>query len=370
VPAVDARDAAEPFVLALDIGTSSTRALIFDRLGHVLRDSEVQIPFEMTTTVGGGADVDARALFDLVCQSIDQVLARHAVPIAAVGIGCFWHSLLGLDRAGRPTTPVYLWADTRSREDIDAIRREYDPHDLWQRTGCFLHSSYWIGKLRWLRRVAPEVVSQTTRWCAFSDYLIRVLFGADGTSVSMASSTALLNATTQQWDELAIEASGVDPATLPPIIDQRAPLGPLHPDYARRWPVLAACPWFWGIGDGACANVGSGGVGPDRIAMTVGTSGALRMVAPQPGTTGTVAESLWTYRLDDQRAVIGAAISNGGKVVDWISELTGAPFDGPAMERAAAMDPDAHGLTLLPFLAGGRWPRPAIRTTTRQSWRR
>jgi gluconokinase len=91
--------------------------------------------------------------------------------------------------------------------------------------------------------------------------------------------------------------------------------------------------------------------------MTVGTSGALRMVAPQPaGTTGTVAESLWTYRLDDQRAVIGAAISNGGKVVDWISELTGAPFDGPAMERAAAMDPDAHGLTLLPFLAGERAP--------------
>ena len=300
MPAVDVRDAAPPFVLALDIGTSSTRALIFDRLGNVLRDSECQIPFEMTTTVEGGADVDARALFDLVCQSIDQVLARHPVPIAAVGIASFWHSLLGLDQAGVPTTPVYLWADTRSRMDIDAIRLEYDPHDLWRRTGCFLHSSYWTGKLRWLRRIAPDVVAGTARWCAFSDYLIRVLFGADGTSVSMASSTALLNATTQFWDEVAVQASGVDPGTLPPIIDQRTPLGPLPLAYARRWPALATCPWFWGIGDGACANVGSGGVGPNRIAMTVGTSGALRMVAPQPpGAPASAPESLWTYRLDD-----------------------------------------------------------------------
>ena len=109
---------------------------------------------------------------------------------------------MGVDADGKPTTPVYLWADTRSREDVDAIKQEFDAHELWQRTGCFVHSSYWPGKLRWLARTQPDLVKATSTWCSFSGYLLRRFFGAEGTSISMASSTAMMNATTQQWDDL------------------------------------------------------------------------------------------------------------------------------------------------------------------------
>jgi gluconokinase len=357
VPNVAVQDAVHPLVLALDIGTSSTRAIIFDRRGHALDGSECQLEYELTATPDGGAEVDPNLLFDLVCQSIDAVLKRHPVEIAAVGVACFWHSLMGVDATGNPTTPVYLWADTRSKEDVDAIKQEFDAHELWQRTGCFVHSSYWTGKLRWLERTQPDLVKRTATWCAFSDYMARELFGAEGTSISMASSTAMMNATTHQWDELAITASGVDSQRLPAIRNEREPLDGLGSEYAARWPALAKSPWFRGIGDGACANVGSGGIGPHRIALTVGTSGALRMVQPLPaGTTPDEPESLWTYRLDDQRAVIGGAISNGGKVIDWFGELTGSAFDSAAFQQAEVMAPDAHGLTILPFLAGERAP--------------
>jgi gluconokinase len=211
--------------------------------------------------------------------------------------------------------------------------------------------------LRWLKRTQPDLVKRTATWCAFSDYLLRELLGVEGTSISMASSTAMMNATTHQWDELAIEAARVDPMKLAPIRNERVPLGGLGPEYAARWPVLASCPWFRGIGDGACANVGAGGIGPHRIALTVGTSGALRMVQPLPaGTTPNEPESLWTYRLDDTRAVIGGAISNGGKVIDWFGQLTGSAFESAAFQRAEVMEPDTHGLTILPFLAGERAP--------------
>jgi gluconokinase len=357
LPVVELDTSTKPLVLALDIGTSSTRALIFDCAGRTLRGSECQIEFELTTTPDGGAEVDPIALLDLVCQSIDGVLRQSPVEIAAVGVASFWHSLMGIDRSGAPTTPVYLWADTRSRVDIDDIKRKFDPDELWRRTGCFVHSSYWAGKLRWLGRTAPEVVEQTTRWCAFSDYLLNTLFGAEGTSISMASSTALMNASTHEWDELAVKAAGVDPETLPSIRNERQPHTSIGAVYARRWPALASCPWFGGIGDGGCANVGSGGIGPSRIALTVGTSGALRMIAALPkGKSSSAPASLWTYRLDDQRAVIGAAISNGGKVIDWLAELTGTTFGGPEMDEAATLEPDGHGLTILPFLAGERAP--------------
>ena len=172
MPNVAIADAVHPLVLALDIGTSSTRAIVFDRRGHALEGSECQLEYELTTTPDGGAEVDPHMLLNLVETSIDATLKRYPVEIGAVGVACFWHSLMGVDVAGKPTTPVYLWADTRSKEDVDAIKQEFDAYELWQRTGCFVHSSYWTGKLRWLKRTHPELVRHTANWCAFSDYLL------------------------------------------------------------------------------------------------------------------------------------------------------------------------------------------------------
>src|SRR4051794_8673336 len=180
-------------VLALDIGTSSTRTLLFDAAGRSVPGSECQIALDLIATPDGGAELDTAALFETVLRTVDASVATAIQPIVAVGIACFWHSLLGLDGAGRPVTPVYLWADTRSRDAVDAIKADFDPTELWQRTGCFVHSSYWPGKLRWLRESDPGVFGQVREWVAFSDYLLRRLVGFRGTSVSMASSTAMMN---------------------------------------------------------------------------------------------------------------------------------------------------------------------------------
>ena len=357
MPPVDITYATHPLVLALDIGTSSTRALLFDSRGRQIRDAECQIAYQLTATADGGAEVDPDFLFDLVCQTLDGLLRVDRGEIVAVGVTGFWHSLLGLDRDGNPTTPVLLWADTRSRQDVDEIKGLFDLDELWHRTGCFVHSSYWPGKLRWLRRERPAAFRRTTRWCAFTDYLTRRLLGVDGTTVSMASSTALLNATNLAWDELAVSSAQIDPVTLPEFLPHRAALSGLAAPFSARWPALRNVPWFPGIGDGGCANIGSGGIGTHRIALTVGTSGALRMVRSRTAGTSTSAPaSLWTYRLDEDRAVIGAAISNGGVVPDRIAELTGVALDGAAAAEAAQLEPDAHGLTILPFLAGERAP--------------
>lgn len=343
-------------VLALDIGTSSTRALLFDRFGRSVPESECQIPVEMITTPDGGAELATEPLFATVLQTIDAVVPKaDGRAIVAVGISCFWHSLVGLDGDGAPVTPVYLWADTRSRDAVDAIRREFDPAELWRRTGCFLHSSYWPGKLRWLRERDADLFGRVREWVAFSDLLLRRLVGYRGTSVSMASSTAMMNRETCQWDALAIAAAGVDPETLAEINPMTEPLGPVAGEWAARWPGLAQTPWFAGFGDGACANVGSGGTGPNRIALTVGTSGAVRMVKPF-AEVGETPGDLWTYRVDAGRAVVGAAISNGGKVPEWLAEFTGGEIGDAEWDMAAQQPVDGHGLTMLPFLAGERAP--------------
>jgi gluconokinase len=143
---------------------------------------------------------------------------------------------------------------------------------------------------------------------------------------------------------------------LSPLVDL-GPAGRLREGFARRWPALEGANWFPALGDGACANVGSGAIGPERIALTVGTSAAMRMILPRPpGEEWAVPPGLWAYRLDRCRAVLGGALSNGGNLLRWVWNTTGTRQDDAATKAAIALPPDSTGLTFLPFLAGERSP--------------
>jgi gluconokinase len=131
----------------------------------------------------------------------------------------------------------------------------------------------------------------------------------------------------------------------------------LRGEFARRWPALRGASWFPALGDGACANVGSCAFDPTRMALTIGTSAAVRLVVPRPpGQSWSVPDGLWAYRLDQRRAVLGGALSNGGNLLRWVWETTGTGPDDEATAAATRLPPDATGLTFLPFLAGERSP--------------
>ena len=349
-----------PAIVALDAGTSSVRALAFDRLGRVIAGTEEQLPYSLQTTPDGGATFPAEPLFDLTVRAIDGVAARlgDAASVAAVGSTSFWHSLMGIDAEGTPTTPVFYWADTRSSPEASELRAELDPDVVWQRTGCRLHSSYWPAKLRWLRRVDASSFRRTTRWLSFAEYALGRLCQdeAGAATICMASGTGLLDVHAMTWDAEMLEVSGIGAGDLSPLVDLGPP-GCLRTDFARRWPALADAMWFPALGDGACANVGSGALGPSRIALTVGTSAAVRMILPRPAEQPwDVPPGLWAYRLDRQRAVLGGALSNGGNLLRWIWDTTGTDRDDETTRAAAALAPDSTGLTFLPFLAGERSP--------------
>lgn len=361
MPSVSLADARAPLIVALDAGTSSVRALAFDSMGRAILESEEQLPYALESTPHGGATFPAESLFDLTVEAIDGVVARlqhRAQDVAAVGSTSFWHSLMGVDATGTPTTPIYYWADTRSAPDAVTLRRELDAHAVWQRTGCRLHSSYWPAKLCWLRRTDPDTFDRTQRWLSFAEYALGRLCHDDAAAVTlcMASGTGLLDVHTLDWDPEMLDVTGIATERLSPLVD----LGPaacLRREVGQRWPALASARWFPALGDGACANVGSGAIGPSSIALTVGTSAAMRMILPQPpGQSWVVPAGLWAYRLDRRRAVLGGALSNGGNLLHWIWDTTDTGRDAEATRAACELPPDSTGLTFLPFLAGERSP--------------
>ncbi|MBA2278370.1 MAG: carbohydrate kinase, partial [Chloroflexia bacterium] len=323
----------------------------------MVNGSECQLAYDLRTTADGGAEADAERTFDLTLHCLDrlnELVAPRASDLGAVALTSFWHSLLGLDGDGEPATPVFLWADKRSGPDVGALKEELDEHAIHATTGCVPHSSYWPAKLRWLRRVHPATASSVRHWVSFADLLALRFHGELVTTVSMASGTGLLDVHRAEWLDELLDRLDLRRDALPRLVDRTDPLPPLTAAYARRWPNLAGVPWLPSIGDGATANVGAGCVTPDQLALTIGTSGAMRVI--KRCDTFAVPADAWCYRLDRERIVLGGALSNGGNVAAWIAEKHGdGDFDG-LTARAATLEPDGHGLTVLPFLAGERSP--------------
>jgi gluconokinase len=350
-------DAAGPLAVALDIGSSSVRSMAFDRLGREVQPATAQLQYELETHREGQVTLDPEAVVSLAVRCLDQTCAalEGIRPVAAVGISCFWHSLIGLDARGDPATQVYHLADSRSAGIVDDLRGELDEPHWKQVTGTVFHSSYWPAKLRWLQQTNPAACARTALWTSAADYLMQRLTGTATTSLCMASGTGLCDISSGSWSAELAGTAGARLDQLPEIVDRDHAVA-LLPAFARRWPLLASAPWYPPLGDGACANVGCGATDPSRIALTLGTTGAMRVITEGPtGTLVRVPGGLWTYRLDRRRVIHGAAITNGGIWVDFVRALI-ADSDHTELEQAFRLPPASHGLTILPFLAGERSP--------------
>jgi gluconokinase len=312
-------------VLALDVGSSSVRACTFDERGQELEGS-ARRAYELRYGPDGSAELDADQLVDASRAVLGEAEGAHD----ALGISCFWHSLLVLDAAGRPSTPVLLWQDRRAAAQASELAARLDPREVHARTGSFLHPSFWPAKLAWLKAESPNVLAGASRVVSFADYLFLKLTGELRTSLSMASGTGLLDLRSHSWDQGLLDALELDSGLLPPIDGE--PTG--------------APPAFPPLGDGACSNLGAGCTTAERAALMIGTSGAYRIVReaepdPRPG--------LFCYFLDGRRVVEGGAVSDGGNLHAWLERML-------RLDHPEPREPDAHGLTFLPLLGGERSP--------------
>jgi gluconokinase len=263
------------------------------------------------------------------------------------------------------------------------VNRTLDERAVHQRTGCLLRTSYWPARLAWFRRTQPDIWRAQPRWITIGEYLELRLFGRCRAGCSAASWSGLLDRRRIEWDAPLLDFLGVAAEQLSPLADTSEPLSGLAGEFASRWPALRDVPWFPAVGDGAAANIGSGCTGPDQIALTVGTTGALRVVLDSPDNKETrrqadkqssnenvsrspnlpismspaeVPAGLWCYRVDRRRALLGGATSEGGNVYGWMLDTLKLGKPDVIERELGQLSPDGHGLTVLPFLAGERSP--------------
>jgi len=345
-------------ILAIDIGTSSTRTALFDVQARRLAGTTAQQAYPLITSTDGGAELDPPVLLGAVWHCLEQTMRAYRAdaelrkqPIAGIGVSCFWHSLLGCDARGSAMTRIFTWAETRCREDAAQLRKEFSEKETHARTGCMLRPSYWPAKLRWLRRVSQRKFLSVKQWMSPAEWLQITLAGDANCAIAMATGTGLFNPAKLAWDAELMEACGIGPAQLRPVSDEPAPAGGR---LAAHFPELKGVPWFPGIGDGAASNLGSGATRPGLAAINVGTSAAVRVVCRGRRVHAPFGLSL--YRMDAERLLLVGAMSNAGNLRAWCVRefhLT----DDAALEAELARRPGpAHGLIVLPFWATERAP--------------
>jgi gluconokinase len=341
-------------ILSVDVGSSSVRAELYDDVGDSVEGTEVKLDYEFEYTPDGGAEKDADELLDLVVRAVDGTLSEASgAEISGVAMSTFWHSVIGLDRDGRPTTPILTWADRRAAECIPGLRERLDERANHRRTGCVPHSSYWPAKLLWASCALPGAFEKTERWVSPADYFYACFFGEPyQVGTSMASGTGLFDQNRRKWDRKTLEALPAEESQLSAISDE--PRRGLAREWAERWPALREVPWLPAVGDGACSNVGSGCTGSDRLALMVGTSGAMRVLWKAESVE--IPDGPWCYRADAERYVMGGALSDGGNLIEWLRNTLRLPDPENSEELLSDMEPDSHGLTFLPLLAGERGP--------------
>jgi gluconokinase len=309
-----------PRVLAIDVGTSSVRAQVFDA------GAEERQP----ATRKYAGESDPARIVALVREAVDEATAGEQYD--AVGGSCFGHSLLPLDERGRPLTEILGWRDTRSADAAEWLSRLVDPEVVHTRTGCHVHTSYWPAKLAWLAADRPEIWRAARKFVSFCDYLYGELLGRPvPASTSMASATGLFDLHARAWDEELLEALDIDVERLSETSDE------------------AVDGWYPALLDGACSNIGAGCTTRERAALMIGTSGAFRTV--HETAQAHARPGLFIHWVDDRRVVEGGSLSDGGSLVHWLEE-TLKDASGPLEDR----DPETHGLTFLALLGGERSP--------------
>ena len=341
-----------PIILALDIGSSSVRAALYDGDANLIPQTSVKIEQTFHVTPDGGNEINTDHAIANVVAAIDTVLEktkRLKGEIACVASCCFWHSLVGVNAQGNHTPVVLGWADTRSRKYSAMLKNWFDETEVHNRTGAHFHSSFWPAKLMWLRHEFPAAFSQAAGLLSFSDLLAVRFFGEMATSVSMASGTGMFDIRRCVWDKDLVKFLKLKASMLPTVVADDHHFR-LNKKYSKRWPRLASAKWFPTIADGASDNIGSGCMTKGRAALMVGTSAAMR-VAYSGEPPAKIPDGLWCYRVDRKRVIVGGALSDGGNLHALIRRRFRLPAN--ANELVANREP-ADGLVVIPFFHGER----------------
>ncbi|WP_299036385.1 gluconokinase [uncultured Pseudokineococcus sp.] len=356
--------AGEQVVLGVDLGTTATKVAAFTAAGDAVVESEAE--YSLDEPEPGWAEQDPAAILAAAREAVRSAarqVRRRGGRVVGIGVSGAMHSLIAVGSDDEPLTPVVTWADRRATPQAERIRSGPGP-EVHRRTGTPVHPMSPLPKLAWFAEERPEVAAAAAHWVGIKELLLHAWSGEWVVDHSMASGNGLLDLHALDWDAEALELAGITRAQLPrpvPVTHRLA----LRPEVADDLGLGRDVPLVVGGGDGPLANLGVGAVRPGVASVSIGTSGALRVVVDRPGVDP--AGRTFCYALTDDLWAVGGAITNGGVVLRWVGDALAPDMEVLADELgdepeesltdlASLAPPGSGGLLMLPYLLSERAP--------------
>lgn len=352
------------YMVGIDIGTTSTKAVLFSEKGEVIQQANIGYPLH--TPDSSTAEQNPEEIFQAVLQALSTIMKLHSnKTLSFISFSSAMHSVIAMDEQDQPLTPCITWADNRSEAWSRKIKNELNGHEIYKRTGTPIHPMSPLSKIAWLVNELPEIASKATKYIGIKEYIFKKFFDQYVVDHSLASATGMMNLKTLDWDEEALQIAGITRSQLSDLVPTTKLFSGCNPSLAKEMGIDPQTPFVIGASDGVLSNLGVNAIGKGEIAVTIGTSGAIRTIINEPKTDEK--GRIFCYALTEKHWVIGGPVNNGGMVLRWIrdefasSEIETAkrlgidPYE--VLTRIAErVRPGADGLLFHPYLAGERAP--------------
>jgi len=346
------------YVLGIDIGTGSVKAVAVNLLGQSLEVFQQHYGFHVPQP--GYHEQDVEEIWQAFVLSFKGIIAKMGRQPIAVGLSSAMHSLITLNENGEPLAPMMTWADSRSSDIAKKLRASEEGIAIYVETGTPLHAMSPLCKLLWIKIYNDELFVKTHKFISIKEYIWFKLFNEFVVDHSIASCTGLFNILKLEWhaDALALAGITIQQLSTPVPVEYTKTFNRIEGDAALNF-LETGIPFIIGANDGCSANLGSMANKAGLAAMTIGTSGALRIASRQPLPNK---ESMtFSYILDKETFICGGPINNGGIALQWwlknnmVAELGEADYTN-LFQQISTIDAGSKGLIFLPYLTGERAP--------------
>lgn len=344
------------FILTIDIGTTYSKALVWDEKGTVVSEaSKINEPIYPRL---GWAEQVPRVWLENVQAAAKEALTlseptRQGIPVAAVGLTSCRDIVIPVDRRGEPLGNAILWMDIRAKEEAREIGRALGEEIVHRITGMIPGPTFPAAKILWLKRNDPDQIRHCAYFLQPRDYIFHKLTGEIMTDYSMASRTMMFDVQALEWWSPVFDLIGVQPSQFPTVTGALTS-SELDSEMAAILGLDPETPVVLGGGDRQCEALGAC-VSQTRAMDSTGT-GTNISLSSEPGKRPYHSKVVSSLHVLAGRYLMEVTINTTGLALEYIRGLFGG--DETYIERLedslAAVPPGSNGLVVLPFFMGAR----------------
>ncbi|MFN8593587.1 MAG: FGGY family carbohydrate kinase [Thermomicrobiales bacterium] len=343
-------------LLGLDVGTTSIKAVVYERDGTAVGAAAVPTPTHFPHP--GRAYFRPDEIWDSVVRVIRGAVAecRDASRIASVAVAAFGEAGLMVDAAGEPTTDIIAWFDTRTQPQAAWLDEQIGKDELFARSGISLQPIFSLCKILWHREHEPEAWRQSSRWLMAADFIAFRLCGVQATDLSLASRTLMLDLAAKSWDPRTLADAELDASIVAPLVPGGTPLGPVTATASAATGLPTTAIVAAGGHDHVCGALAAGVTRPGQMLNSLGTAEAVflpiatPMTDPQAGRQG---YAQGAHVAGGGYYVFGGLYTSGASLA-WLRDVLGSEADpvgfDELMAGAERVPAGSLGVMFLPHL--------------------